>query len=602
MTGLNPPRHGVQLNGARGLSPDVATLAEVMQDAGYETAAFVAAFVLDRRFGLAQGFQDYDDRVPRGAAASERLEAERPAPVVIDAAINWLRGRVTRAEAPYFLWVHLYDAHAPYEPPPAIKERVGGHPYRGEVAHVDAELGRLLQSVRSLNRSAPLIVVVGDHGESLGEHGEPGHGMLLYEPAVRVPLVIAGAGVSAAVRDDPASLVDIAPTILAKVGLTPLPDVDGRDLFGDTPAGELATYAETEYPAHAGWAPLAMLTGTQWKLIDSAEAELFDLEADPAEAKNLVATHSTVVSRARARLSQIRSRSAATSPVPLSEDAQRQLRALGYISGAAPSLPAGRVAPNPATMMREWAAFESALSASATDGARATLRSLAEAHPDSPLFVTSWARALAAAGRHGEALRVYRDASVRWPGDASLAHDRAVSARAAGLVDEAFASERAALAIDPSNALAHNGLGLLYVDVGRHAEARQSFTQATILDPTNAAYQVHLGHAARELGDLQAAEASYLRALAIDPRTPDALNGLGVVLVQTRRADQAVSRLEEAVALEPAFVEAQLNLGIARQEIGDRAGARAAYERVLQAPSRFANEQKAARALLAGLR
>ena len=177
--------------------------------------------------------------------------------MVVDAALQWLGRHHARSDAPYFLWVHLYDAHAPYEPPPAVQERVAGHPYRGEVAHVDAEVGRLLHGVGSQHRPAPLVVVTGDHGESLGEHGEPGHGMLLYDPAVRVPLVIAGAGVSRAVRGDPASLVDIAPTILAKVGLPPLDDIDGRNLFGGAPSSDSSTYAETEYPAYAGWAPLS---------------------------------------------------------------------------------------------------------------------------------------------------------------------------------------------------------------------------------------------------------------------------------------------------------------------------------------------------------
>jgi Flp pilus assembly protein TadD len=256
-------------------------------------------------------------------------------------------------------------------------------------------------------------------------------------------------------------------------------------------------------------------------------------------------------------------------------------------------------------MMVEWAVFESALAAETT-GSRTTslasLEKLARSHPESALFVTTWARALAAAERHREALMIYREAASRWPRDAALAHDRAVSARHIGATSEALAAEQTALEIDPSNALAHNGLGLLLSDAGRPSDARASFERASALDPTNASYLVNLGNAASQSGDTPAAERAFRAALALDDGDVDALNGLAVLLVQAGRPRDAVVMLERAVQLDPSFGEARLNLGIARQEAGDLAGARSAYEDVLRSPARFAGQQRAARALPARLK
>ena len=612
MTGLYPPRHGVRLNGGRGLSPGVPTLAQIFRTAGYDTAAFIGAFVLDRRFGLAEGFAHYDDRIDRDASAMDKLEAERRGSLVVDGAIEWVTRRERPPDRPLFLWVHLYDPHAPYAPPPSAG--VSSDPYRGEVEYADQQLGRLLAVLRSRGcgdgggrgggRPDCVVVVVSDHGESLGDHGEPGHGMLLYESAMRIPFVIAGPGVGRGERHDPVSLVDVAPTVLARAGLAPLEGVDGHDLLAGPPPADRQVYGETEYPRLAGWAPLATLANARWKLVDAPAPELYDLAGDVSESSNQAAAHPSVVAGMRQSVISLRARSVPASSTVVTAEAERRLRTLGYVAGATPALPSA-TAPNPAAMMREWTSFESALAHQTSAGRAASLavfERLARSHAESALFVTTWARALASAGRHREALSIYRTAASRWPGDSALAHDRAVSARELGLRDEAMNAERAALEIDPSNALAHNGLGLMLAEGGRQAEARASFEQAAAQDPTNAAYQVHLGNAARELADLRAAERAYGAALTIDPDSPDALNGLGVLLVQAGRARDAVPWLERALARDAGFVEARLNLGIALQQSGDLAGARSAYEQVVQSPRRFGREQAAARALLASLR
>jgi choline-sulfatase len=602
MTGLYPPRHGVRLNGVRGLTPGVPTLAQAFSSAGYDTAAFIGAFVLDRRFGLSEGFAEYDDRIPRRKGAMDRLEAERRGSDVVDSAVRWLMQPARAQDRPLFVWVHLYDPHAPYEPPDDARRRGNGDPYSGEVAYADAQVGRLIAALSAAGRREPLIVVIGDHGESLGEHGEPGHGLLLYEGAVRIPLVVAGPGVPHGDRSDPVSLVDVAPTLLARADLSRWPNLDGRDLLAAPSPEDREVYAETEYPRAAGWSPLAALANARWKLVDSSQPELYDAMEDRRETSNRAADRPRDVAGMRQRLSVLRS---TASPVPAAvpADVERKLRALGYVA-AAPTVPLPPNAPNPAAMMPDWSAFESALAATGgkeQPAALVTLQRLAQSHPDSPLFVTTWARALAAAGRHREALIVFRGAASRWPGDSALAHDLALSAQEAGQPAEAMASERRALEIDPSNPLALNGLGLLLADSSRSIEARAAFGRAAAIDSTNPEYLVNLGNAARETGDEAAAERAYKAALALNQEAVDALNGLAVVLVQRGRARDGIPLLERALGLEPEFVDARLNLGIARQEAGDLVGARAAYEEVMRAPARFGRQRATAKALLGAL-
>ena len=604
MTGTLPPAHGVRLNGVHRFDGRVPTLARVLRDGGYQTGAFVAAYVLDRTFGLAEGFDVYGDRVRRDPNAPLRLEAERRAEAVVDEAIGWLRERPQGA-APLFLWVHLYDPHAPYEPPAQYLEKAKGVAYDGEVAYADAQIGRLLDAVRSPGRpTPPLVGIVGDHGESLGEHGERTHGMLLYEAAIRIPLVISGPGVPRAERREAVSLVDLAPTLLRLAGVAAPPTMRG-DLVSDAATQSRPAYSETEYPRSAGWSALTSLADERWKLIESNEVELFDLTRDAGEATTVADRHPAVVRAMSASVAALKADSGRASQVTLAPEAADRLRALGYVASSATDAEGKSPGINPARAMADWAAFEDALALlndRRAARAAAMLASLSARHPQSRVFQTTWARALQESGRPREALERYRQAVATWPGDATLYHDLAVAARAAGRADEAARAERAALASDDRYAPAHNGLGLLAADRGQHAEARSAFERATQLDGSNAGYWVNLGNACRAVGDLSAAERAYRQASTLDPTSPDAANGLGVLLVQANRPVEAIALFERAVAARPDFFEAWLNLGIANQEAGRPEAARDAYRRVLEAPPTSARERRAARELLGALR
>jgi arylsulfatase A-like enzyme/Flp pilus assembly protein TadD len=604
MTGALPPAHGVRQNGTDRLAGGRPTLARLLKARGYRTGAFVGAFVLDGSFGLGDGFDVYDDRIRRDPDTAMRLEAERPASEVVDAALGWLASPGAAGQ-PFFLWAHLYDPHAPYAPPADFARRAGGRLYEGEIAYADAQLGRLARAARKQAGGAPLIVAVaGDHGESLGEHGEPTHGMLVYDASLRVPIVVAchrgdqDVTIGDALDSRAVSLQDLAPTLLALVGAPAPNEMTGAPLLGGAGTRRGDSYAESVYPRAAGWSPVRSLTDGRWKLIVSSRVELYDLNADPGETTDVTAAQDSVAKVMRARLDALWR--PAGPGAPISAEAAERLRALGYVAASADPGPLDS-APNPADQIASWTEFERA-SANLLAGrpweAVGPLRRLAARHADAPVFQSTYARALKETGRAREALARYRATAARWPQDAVLLHDLAVAARDAGAADEALKAELAAAALDPKFASPHNGMGLIHTDAGRPSEAAAAFARAAELDPRNVSAWNNLGNARRATDDAAGARQAYESALRIDPNDPDAANGLGVLLVQDGRPTEAVAYFERALTRAPAMYQARLNLGIALQESGQPGQAAEAYRRVLADAPRGSKERDAASTLL----
>jgi arylsulfatase A-like enzyme len=281
-TGLYPPHHGVRDDTDRALDPAHATLASLLHDRGFHTAAFVGAIVLSADRGLARGFDVYDDGRTPGTPPPRR----RPGREVVDRARAWIDGLDDR---PFFLWVHLDDVHAPQALPVEFR-RAYGDRYEGGIAYVDDQIGRLLDALGRRHRLAnTVIVVAGDHGESLGEHGEQEHGIFLYESTLRVPLVVCAPGVAARRVAGVTSLVDLFPTVLRLLGVAVPAPGDGVSLVPALSGGrvpERTIYAES-VAEHFGWGPLRMVQDGQFKFIDAPTPELYDLERDPNERQNL---------------------------------------------------------------------------------------------------------------------------------------------------------------------------------------------------------------------------------------------------------------------------------------------------------------------------
>lgn len=346
LTGLFPPSHGVRSNAGPALAAGYQTLAELLHAQGYRTGAFVSSVVLDADRGLAQGFDRYGGVPDPEETAGRQLQ--RRADAVVTDTLDWL---TTIGGAPWFVWTHLYDPHRPYEPPEPYRSR-HFDPYVGEIAFADAQIGRMLAALDANGRlDDTLVIVAGDHGESLGDHGEAGHGRTLYESVLRVPLIV-GVPLSATSRVARGSrvgsvvrLVDIVPTVLAVLGL-PLPQSDGHSLMsrlrGERP-GDLEAYAEATYPAPFGEPMLASLRADRFKVIVSAagQVRLYDLQHDPFERQDLSNERRSTAAAMVQRLGAIACRPADASrvPAPGQDRLRAELLSLGYLS-IDPAVPA----------------------------------------------------------------------------------------------------------------------------------------------------------------------------------------------------------------------------------------------------------------------
>ena len=331
-TGRIPPAHGTRVNASQ-FGPERPMFTENLRSAGYRTAAFVGSVVLNRDRGLGRGFDVYND--VKSEPGQRRLR--RPARDVIDAALDWLNGH---DESPFFLWVHLFDAHAPYAMPEAFDASPDGDPYSGAIAIMDAQIARLLQALenrRQLERTA--IIVTADHGESLGDHGERGHGIFVYESALRVPLIVRWPGVAPRRVPDLVQLIDVAPTILALEGL-PAPPMDGISMapllhaprFGQSPrVRERIAYAESMYPLQYGWSALRSVREGRFKLIEAPRPELYELGSDPHEQQNLYDTQPAVAAKLTALLRTFGPAEHRAAP-PQPETVRERLASLGYAS------------------------------------------------------------------------------------------------------------------------------------------------------------------------------------------------------------------------------------------------------------------------------
>jgi choline-sulfatase len=510
LTGLEPLSHGVRNNATFRLAEEHVTLAEKLREAGYATAAFVGSFVLDARYGLEQGFAEYDDEIGADASPTDGHFLQRPADRVTDAAIAWLgQEREQPRVAPFFLWVHYYDAHAPYQPPKAFAPPPPADPlapydpaenrarYLGEIAFADSQLGRLLDAIGEQQLERTLCVVTSDHGEALGEHGEFTHTVFVYRSTMAVPLIVSCPGLfesGRVVSDRIAGLVDVAPTVLSLAGGPPLPRTDGVDLFASSDP-ERAVYGESLVPLYNyGWAPLHFLERLDDKLIRAPKPEYFDLEQDRSEARNLYASAPPAARELEAALAAKLQRAGGTPAREreLSPDEARDLAALGYTR--AESRPDVLGVLDPKDMMPAWGALQNALTFSAqgdAERARATVESVIRFDPTNAFawetaYVVHWRskeldQAQASLERMLQ-LRPTADGFVR------LAEVRSQRGDGAGC-DAALAL---ALELDPKLGEALLLRGDRHVAEHRPDRARADYEQAIAVDPLRSE------HAARE--------------------------------------------------------------------------------------------------------
>lgn len=557
LTGLYPPQHGVRDNVVFPLSKDHESLATRFKKAGYETGAFVGAFPVASAFGFGAGFDTFDESFHE--SLDEAQAAERPGNEVADAAVGWLgkRGKGKR----FFLWTHFYDPHTPYTPPPPFAAKYQDRLYDGEIAFTDQQVGRVLQALeQSGHREDTVVAVVGDHGESLGEHGETTHAILIYESTLHVPLILAGRGIPAGqVVSSRVGTVDLFPTLLELAGLETPTHLPGRDLRASFNQGRLPAeplYAESVFGRlNCRWASLRSWSEGDFKLIRGAAVELFDIAQDPGETANIAGQEQDRVKRMSDALAAAVSKMApggdSARTVRISPDQEEKLRSLGYIGGGSgghgsldePGLPDPRI---------HVAAYEKIQQlAKATRGPHAEaavvqLVGLAEADPGNP----------------------YAHFAV-----GNAAYKLGMLALAATAYDRG-------LALDPDRPGVRLPYGHLLRDMGRLEESERQLriaVEQTTADDDRT--RIALAQTLTARGNTTEAEAIIDAVLARVPQHVEALEAKGRLLVAQHQPERAVAFLERAGNAgkdDPLLEVAHLKLSL-----GDAAGAAATADRVL---------------------
>jgi len=593
LTGLVPPEHGLRDNGTAVLPKDVPTLAAVFSARGYATAAFVASRVLDRRFGLARGFGHYDDKAP-AEQIGEYGYPERNARQMTDAALAWLGKR--QAGKPFFLWVHYYDPHAPYDPP-GMDPRAGERQrYAGEVAYMDREIGRLLARLPANS----LIAAVADHGEALGEHGERTHGIFLYQSTMQVPLILPGPGVprGKAVAET-APTVRLASTLLRLSGGAGAPAAGfGEALpgLGGKPAAPV--YLESRFPLSAyGWSPLEGMFDGRWKLIVAPRPELYDLGADPKETRNLLNDQREQARRLKGAL-QTAQRSFKTRKAEAADpELARSLQSLGYASGSGSSGKGTLDPKDGVPLLAEFMAAKELTQGGQAKAAAAKLTELVRRSPGNIPFLTALATAQLAGGDADAAIATYRRAAQENPRLDFLHENLADAYARLGRVEEARKEYELTLELNPRFAAAWWGLADLAQKAGKTAEVRRLLTEAVNAGTESVSILVRLAEVEAKAGDAAASERRFRQAVELAPAWVPAWLVWGQLAENQGQLDRALERYLQAAEVGPGQPAPLLGAGRVLQKKGDRQGARQYLERVIAVAPGSAEAREARRLL-----
>jgi choline-sulfatase len=573
LTGTYPPTNGVRLNNLESLGASHVTLAEVLRDAGFATAAFVGGFPLDAQFGLNQGFDTYDCRFTRRSETSSS-RTERTAEEVSRPALTWLE---QHAGGPFFLFLHYYDPHFPYEPPAPYAAPYAEDPYSGEIAYVDEWIGRVVDRLRALNvYDDTLVIVTGDHGESLGEHGETSHGFFIYQSTQHVPMIIrAPHARRGSTIGERVSLVDLLPTVLDLVDLkTPAP-VEGVTLRTHlegrrSPGRPRFLYCESLVPTQFGCGALYGLVEGPWKYIRAPRQELYDLASDAGETSNVFSNAEPVAERSRNRLDELLLEMESTAPQhgtsSADPDAIKRLQSLGYIgSGATPATSAfDPTLEDPKDFIETFQRLGKANALLNSDRGQEAERELLEIIGSRPGLIAAHQQLAEIALReHRPAIAVDRYEKVlalitesvrsskqhlRADKDLATANfNLAFALRELGRNDEAIAHYEEAVRIKPDYVEAHNSLGLALVHAGRVGEAIAQYERALEINPNQAQVHNNFGNALQQTNRLPEAIAHYQQALRIKPDSVSALTNMAMILATN--GDPRVRNGAEAVRL-----------------------------------------------------
>jgi arylsulfatase A-like enzyme/Flp pilus assembly protein TadD len=611
MTGLYPPGHGVRTNGMYRLDENIPTLADVLFEEGYETGAVIGSVVLESQFGLDSGFGHYDDRMPE-------LEADRP-PVnylerkgeeVTDAAIAFLE---EAGGSPFFLWVHYFDPHHPYDPPPPFDREYSTDHYAGEIAFVDACVGRLLAWIDEKGRGRnTMVVIVGDHGESLGDHGENSHGVFLYESTMRVPLVMAFPGriPENTVCKEAVSIADVCPTVLDFFGIEAaglaLQGKSVRSFLGESGSREVPLYIETRFSLECmGWSPLEGVILGDWKYIRAPHKELYDLEADPGETKNLIALEEERGHMMEALLDSLEGsltkEEAGLARFAPDEETLEKLRSLGYVTSPATEGPGLR---DPKDMIPLLATTEKgAVHLRKGDYARAerACREALEIDPTNVTILNYLGLSLSSMGQNREAIEVWKKALRISPGSFDVHLNIGMAYLSLGSADSALSAYDMVLVKNPHHTDALLGKGKALRMSGKLDLAIEVFEKATREKENSPAAHFLLGLCYREKGEPEKALPCLEKALSLNPRMKKAKREKALALIDLGEPERAVEIFTELRDEGAPSAIVLVDLGYALEKCGRMDEALARYRKATELDSASWLAYNNMGALLAGM-
>ena len=603
LTGTWPPTHGIRDNGDYRLNPDALTLAEVLRARGFRTGAVIGAFVLDSMFGLDQGFEEYDDALP-ARSPNESFFAERPARSVTEAALGFVRqSRASR----FFLWVHYFDPHHPYNAPPPFPQQNPRRPYDAEIAYVDSEIGRLLAALKEMGlKERTLVVLVADHGEGLGDHGEDSHGIFPYVEEARVPLIVSlpphvpsGLRVKAVVRT-----VDIMPTVLELMRIDPkeaAAPVQGESLWPLIAAGPREmpgrpAYTEAMAPLLLyGWSPTFAMRDDRYKYIEAPKPELYDLAADPKERDNLAASHPDLVAVYRGRLETLRreiTRAGAGAEM-LSPDAETmaRLRSLGYATGGGRTPSTTEVLADPKDMIGMLARINRvyvSFGAGQYDLAVREAESILKENPGNASVRFYMAGALSSMGRYPEAIHEFETLLKRSPKDTVAMSNIGWCLINLQRFDEATAVFNKVLEIFPDHIHAMASLANISFIKGDYSEAVRRYKEVLIREPNHVSSILTLGGIYEGSGKLDEAAVIYAHGTEVDPGNVEMWMNLGWVRFLQGKHEEALATLRRAQEIAPSAPELLVAVGDVELALGQVEEARASYEKGLRISPRLA--------------
>jgi len=617
LTGLLPPVHGVRDNATYMLRPEVETMTEALRAAGYRTGAAVGAVVLDSMFGLDQGFELYDDNLPE-SGSHDAFFARRDATMVTDAALSWLS---TVKGSRWFLWAHYFDAHAPYRPPRPFSQQYQ-NPYDAEIAYMDSEIGRLLAGIRDEGSAERTIVVlVADHGEGFRDHGEMSHGVFLYDETARVPLVISVPGYTEEARRVRAVVrtTDIMPTVLDLLRLPPRAAVQGKSLWplmsGKTETMDLDAYSESTTAALSyGWSPMASLRSGKWKLIYAPHPELYDMDADPGERRNLAEQNGAVVEEIKGKLQGLLASltpsagpAAPGGEIQLDADEEAKMRSLGYVGGSGGEEEASlraRLAKSPDAILggpelgladpKDQIPLLDSINRVAMAYGRGEFRSVISlageflaVFPENDHVRQYEADSYRGLGEYDKALDLYRQILSRDPGNLDALLNSGWSLMGLERLDEARDVFEKALEIHPGHVFALSSLGDIAFVEGDYAEAAKYYREILLNRPNHLKSVLAMAKIFEQRGLRKEAKISYRRATELAPRNIDAWLALGFLQFSEKDFDGALETLASAGKVDPNMPELNLYRGDILLAQGKLDQAEAEYQQGIRKAPQF---------------